>query len=223
MHPTRLSRGPGLAGNARTGFTAGGLGGVDRTISFLYRDASPFRYSGPLETYEGRDGKPVEVWRPVPRAYECPNLVYSFGDWFVGVRTCQGQLSESEKAEWARSLIGHQTEDGFLILDAVPPLVLQRTGGHEGPELTLTRGNIHFIEFEPGRCDPDDIPDEGDIRSMDDGTRVSFSVDIHGEWLATWCEDGLMEIQIDYATEDFAEAAAEGLRVREISLADEGS
>lgn len=41
-----------------------------------------------------------------------------------------------------------------------------------------------------------------------------------GQWLATWCEDGLMDIQIDYATQEFAEAAAKGLRVREISLAD---
>lgn len=212
----------GLRGMSAQVFTAGGLGRVDRTINFLYGDASYFRYSGPLETYEGHDGEPVEVWKPAPRTYECPNLVYRFGDWFVGVRTCQGQLSESEKNEWARSLIGHRTEDGFLVLDAVPRLVLQRTGRHEGPELILTRGNTHFIEFEPGRCDPDDVPDEGDIRTMDDGTLVSFSVDVHGQWLATWCEDGLMVIQIDYATQDFAEAAAEGLRVRGISLV-EGS
>jgi sugar lactone lactonase YvrE len=209
----------GLQGMRAQAFTAGGLRGVDRTINFLYGDASAFRYSAPIETYEGHDGKPVEVWEPAPRTYLCANLVYSFGDWFVGVRTCQDELSESEKAEWARTLIGRQTEDGFLVLDAVPPLVLQRTGGHEGPELILTRGNTHFIEFEPGRCDPDDIPDEGDIRTMDDGTQVSFSVDVRGQWLATWCEDGLMTIQIDYATEDFAEAAAEGLRVRAISLA----
>ncbi|MPZ92725.1 MAG: hypothetical protein GEU68_14080 [Actinobacteria bacterium] len=213
----------GLQGMRAQVFTAGGLGGVDRTINFLYGDASFLRYSGPLETYKGRDVEPVEVWKPAPRSYECPNLVYSFGDWFVGVRTCQDELSESEKAEWARSLNGYQSEDGFLVLDAVPPLVLQRTGGHEGPELILTRGNTQFIEFEPGRCDPDDVPDEGDIRTMDDGTRVSFSVDVHEQWLATWCEDGLMTIQIDYATEDFAEAAAEGLRVRGISLANAGS
>lgn len=207
-------------------FTAGGLEGVDRTINFLYGDASSFRYSGPLEKYEGHDGQPVEVWKPAPRTYECPNLVYGFGDWYVGVRTCQGELSDAEKADWAQSLIGRQTEDGFLVLDVVSPLVLQRTGGHEGPELMLFDGGAShpMIEFEPGRCDPDDVPDEGDIRTMGDGTEVSFSriedgrSGIENDWFATWCEGGLLSIQVGYATENFAEAAAEGLRARDVLL-----
>jgi Tol biopolymer transport system component len=209
-------------------FTAGGLEGVDRTINFLYGDPSSLRHSGPTETYGGHDGQPVEVWKPAPRTYGCPNLVYRFGDWFVGVRTCQGELSESEKADWARSLVGHQTEDGFLVLEAVPPLVLQRTGGHEGPELMLFGDGAHhpMIEFEPGRCDPDDVPDEGDIRTMGDGTEVSFSriedgrSGIENDWFATWCEDGLMSIQVGYATENFAKSAAESPRARDILLAD---
>ena len=125
---------------------------IGRTTSYTEtppRSAIP----GRLETYEGHDGQPVQVWKPAPRTYLCPNLVYQFGDWYVGVRTCQGELSGSEKADWARSLIGRQTEDGFLVLNAVSPLVLQRTGGHEGPELMLFGdGARHpMIEFEPGR------------------------------------------------------------------------
>jgi hypothetical protein len=215
-------------------FTAGGLGGVDRTIDFLYRDASSFKHEGPLETYDGHEGQPVEVWKPAPRTYGCPNLVYRFGNWYVGVRTCQGQLSDSEKAEWARSLIGHQTDDDFLVLDALPPLVLVGAGGHEGPEVMLYDPNsFHpMIRFKPGRCDPEKPP-EGDIRTMDDRTKVSFSRIGHkpgqvedsdsgneDDWFADWCEDGLMRIQVGYATQDFAEAAAEGLRATGTVLAE---
>jgi hypothetical protein len=150
----------------------------------------------------------------------------------VGVRTCQGELTDSEKAEWARSLIGRESSDGFLVLDAVPPLVLVAAGGHEGPEVMLYDPNdFHpMISFEPGRCDPEKPPD-GDVRTMDDGTRVSFNRigrepgDVEGggnkeDWFVTWCEDGLMGVQVGYASQDFAESAALGLRARSIRLAD---
>lgn len=34
-------------------YTAGGLGGVDRTMNFRYREPAAFTHDGPLETYEG--------------------------------------------------------------------------------------------------------------------------------------------------------------------------
>jgi hypothetical protein len=60
---------------------------------------------------------------------------------------------------------------------------------------------------------------------MDDGTKVSFSriedgrSGIENDWFADWCEDGLMRIQVGYSNQDFATAAAAGLRARGISLA----
>lgn len=206
-------------------YTSAGLGGVDRTINFRYGDARGFVHEGPLETYEGYDGESVEVWKGPPGYWECPNLVFRFDDWFVGVRTCQLELSTSEKETWARSLRGQVTDDGFLILSATEPLQLQQTGGHEGPELILGRDHTNGIELEPGECDPAKLPDEGDIRTMEDGTRVSFSriggaeSKIDHNWYATWCEDGLMRVQVSYAYEDFAVASAESFRMREIVLA----
>lgn len=204
-------------------YTAGGLKRVDRTISFTYGDGGILTHEGPLETYEGYDGDPVEVWRGSAGDWECPNLVYGFGQWFVGVRTCQRDLSRAEKETWARSLVGRITDDGFLVLSAKGPLVLQETGGHEGPELILASGRANAIELEPGECNPEEIPDDGDIRTMPDGTRVSFSHiesgKIEYDWLATWCEDGLMRVQVSYAYEQFAEAAARGFRMREVVLA----
>lgn len=207
-------------------YTAGGLRGVDRTMSFRYGEPAGFVHEGPLETYEGYNGQPVEVWEGTPGDWECPNLVFRFEDWYVGVRTCQGELSAREKELWARSLRGHVAEEGFLVLSAEPPLILQETGGHEGPEMILGIDRANWIELEPGRCDPADLPDEGDIRTMDDGTRVSFSriedgnSRIEYDWFVTWCEDGLMLVQVSYAYEDFALAAAQGFRMRNITLAE---
>lgn len=207
-------------------YTSGGLGRVDRTMDFRYRDGSTFMHEGPLDVYEGADGSPVELWHPIPVfAYECPNLVFRFGPWFVGVRTCQDELSVPEMERWASLLTGEVTDTGFLVLSSTEPLRLQETGGHEGPELLLGKGRSNWIELEPGACDPARLPDEGDIRTMEDGTRVSFSriggknSEIKYNWFATWCEDGLVQVQVSEAYERFAEAAAEGFRMRNITLA----
>ncbi|HEX2296422.1 MAG TPA: hypothetical protein VHN37_14090 [Actinomycetota bacterium] len=205
-------------------YTAGGLGGVDRTMNFRYGEPAGFAHEGPLETYEGYNGRPVEVWKGTPGDWECPNLVFRFEDWYVGVRTCQRELSTHEKELWARSLRGDVTKEEFLVLSAEPPLTLQETGGHDGPELILGMDRANWVEFEPGKCDPGKIPDEGDVRTTSDGTRVSFSQLGNGDnsfdydWLVTWCEDGLMTVQIDHAYKQFAEAAAEGLRLRDVVL-----
>lgn len=208
-------------------YTAGGLGGVDRTIDFRYLDGSTFMHEGPLESYEGVDGSKVELWNPVPdMPAGCPNLVFRFGDWFVGVRTCQGKLSASEKETWAGSLQGNVTREGFLVLSSAPPLVLQETGGHEGPELILGQDRANWVELEPGECDPEKVANDGDIRIMPDGTRVSFNQIGGGnnsyeyDWFVSWCEDGLMGVQVAYAYKDFAQAAAEDFRLRNIVLAD---
>lgn len=207
-------------------FSAGGLGRVDRTMNFRYGEPAGLTHEGPLETYEGHGGHAVELWEGAPGHWECPNLVFRFGSWYVGVRSCQGDLSTRDKEQWARSLRGDVTEEGFLVLTAEPPLVLQKKGGRDGPELILGMGRADWIELEPGRCDPDQLPDEGDIRTMKDGTRVSFSriedgnSGVEYDWFATWCEDGSVLVQVSYAYEDFAVAAAEGFRMRDIALAE---
>lgn len=206
-------------------YTSGGLEGVDRTIDFQYGDGSVFMDEGPLESYRGFRAD-VEMWIPHPSlATNCPNLVYRFGEWFVGVRTCQSELGPDERKQWASSLEGRVTDDGFLVLSANDPLRLQETGGHEGPEMILGYERANWIELSPGECDRMSLPDEGDIRTMEDGTRVSFSriggadSKIEYNWYVEWCEDGLMRVQVSYAYKDFAEAASENFRLRDIVLA----
>lgn len=147
------------------------------------------------------------------------HLVYRFGDWWVAVRTFQDRLSDSERRLWARNVTGRQTIDGFLVLEAIPHLVLQEAGEHGGPEILLqAEGGSPFIRLFPGPCEPD--PGEGEeSRTMPDGTMATFS-HIGKDWFADWCEDGSMRIQVDYATREYAEAAAVRLRVRNVRLAD---
>jgi hypothetical protein len=194
-------------------------------MDFRYLNGSSFMYEGPLEAYEGDGGAPVEVWKGPPGDWECPNLVFRFGDWFVGVRTCQGELSESEKRDWARLLRGKVTSGGFLVLFATEPLVLTEAGGHEGPEIYLGMDRANWIQLQPGKCNPDNYASDGHIRIMPDGTRVSFNQledgnsKIEYDWFVSWCEDGLMRVQVEYAYEEFAKTAAASFRLREIVLA----
>jgi hypothetical protein len=59
------------------GFTSGGLGRIDRDLSWRFDDASQFKETGPLESYLGPNGEAVEVWEA--EFFGCPNLVFGFG------------------------------------------------------------------------------------------------------------------------------------------------
>lgn len=68
-------------------------------------------------------------------------------------------------------------------------------------------------------CDPDRPPSDENVRVMDDGQRVSFAR-IGRIRYADWCEDELFYIQIQSTDEAYVQAAAQGLRVRNVSLSD---
>lgn len=220
----------GVQGMSAQVFTAGGLGAVDRTMSFRSgRGGAAFMHEGPLDAYAGAGDSVVELWRP-HRGFpgRSPYLVYRFGGWSIGVRTGQPVLSRDERRAWARLLEGTVTPEGWLVLEARRPLVLQRAGGLGGPQLIFGDGPSNWIEIEPGRCDPQDLPRDGDARTMPDGTVVSFGRIADGafergdDWFVTWCEDGSATIQVSFAYEGFAEAAARGFRLREVVLAERG-
>jgi hypothetical protein len=205
------------------GEIAGGLGEVERSIYFRYGTDSQFKGSGPLASYQGHGGSTVEEWEPPPDSFDCPILVFGFGDWFVGVRTCYDELSSEEKAQWAGLLVGRQTEDGFLVLDAEQPLTIPEAGEHEGPDLWLQgsdRGSP-FITLRPGPCTLDEPARNQELRVMPDGQEVLIAR-IAGQvetWYANWCEDGMMYVGVDSRDQAYVEAAAEGLRIRNVTLA----
>ena len=44
-------------------------------------------------------------------------------------------MSEEDRALWATDFHGQDAKDGFLLLEAEPPLRLARAGEHAGPDL----------------------------------------------------------------------------------------
>jgi streptogramin lyase len=201
-------------------FTSGGLGEVDRTLAIRYAEERIYQmHTGPIETYQGYGGSSVEVWEGPPGEFPCPHLIFRFGNWFVAVRTCQPELSDAEKAEWARSLVGRVIDDGFLVLEARSPLVLREVGGHEGPEVLLAgEGGWPFVTLRPGPCTTDQPARNQELRVMPDGQEVLFAR-IGKMWDANWCEDGAMYVGVESPDRGYVEAAAEGLRIRDLSVA----
>jgi streptogramin lyase len=209
-----------------SGEIVGGLEEIDRAIYYRYGTGSLFKGSGPLASYEGHGGSTVEEWMPHADAFpfitDCSVLVFQFGDWFVGARTCDDQLSSEEKADWARLLVGRQTEDGFLVLDADPPLTIARLGEPEGPDLWLVGPQSSpFITLRPGPCRLSEPAKSQELQVMPDGQEVLIAR-LAGQvetWEANWCEDGAMYVGVQSPDRAYVEAAAEGLRIRNINLA----
>jgi hypothetical protein len=73
---------------------------------------------------------------PRPRS-----LVFAFGRWRLEVYDYAAgdpaAMTDEERRSFQRSLSGHETDDGFLVLEASPPLRLAAAGEHAGPQLEL--------------------------------------------------------------------------------------
>jgi hypothetical protein len=106
-------------------------------------------YDGPaaLAQYDGPAGT-VELWRGTG-GNASYYLVYRFQDWWL-LSPCRVGPSEgsAELALWAASLSGHQSPDGFLVVEGIPPLVVFSDGP---PELYLGGDGI-FVQLSVGTC-----------------------------------------------------------------------
>lgn len=103
-----------------------------------------FARSGPrLRRLPGADGGNVGLYPASDDNFLTPFLVFSFGPWRLGVAVYgSDQMVFDQEAEWARSLHGRVTSDGFLVLRATgrlhlePPGDLDMTGDTDaGPQL----------------------------------------------------------------------------------------
>ena len=47
-------------------------------------------------------------------------------------------MTDEARQTWATALLGSVTEEGFLVLDAQPPLRLAQAGEHAGPQLGIS-------------------------------------------------------------------------------------
>jgi len=141
------------------------------------------------------------------------------------VPICTSRLAPARN--WARCLASRMgtnvdlgNDDGCVLGRTSNSTATPRSGGVAGREVQYApECGWPFITITPRKCDPKRPPSDEDIRIMEHGQRVSFSrIAGHG-WYADWCGDGVMFIQVESPDRQYVEAAAQGLRVRDVSIA----
>jgi hypothetical protein len=152
-----------------------------------------------LRTYRGVNGQSAHLYGG-PAADKINYLVFQIGHWVVSIwdyppgDSRGAAMTEQQRKLWATHLRGHETSDGFLILDPLSPLTPVRTT--DGPDATLQFGtNGILILFR--QCQPDELSGPRDARGFvthayrDSGTwvcdpQVPLLVSVFGT--ATWQE-----------------------------------
>jgi hypothetical protein len=153
----------------------------------------------PLAVFEGVGGDPVALWSAKRWAEPKEILAFDFGEW-VAALFCEADPDEDADAlsVWARSLDGHPTRDGLLVLDPRPPVRFVR--GPYGPTVGLESGDDPhtLVELTVSGCAP--VP----IKLAPGGT-------------AEGCFQGGISV---YALGNpaFLTAVSEGLQVRNVTL-----
>jgi hypothetical protein len=158
----------------------------------------------PIREYEGVDGTLVPFMRD-EGADGTDYLAYGFGSWTVSVYDYPGGsagMTEEERSLWARSLTGHETKDGFLLLEARLPLRLARAGEYPSPMELWLGGPDGGVEIRP-------------VEKCSRKQRFERSAGY-----ASWCDpEARMYIGVQ-GDKEFVEALlAGGVRVRNVVLA----
>ncbi len=195
----------GLAQLGVTSDTVGllpGACGADPLIQPYDLKGEAYVGTEPLATFPSPSGVAAELWKGAPGFGEL-YLVFRFGGWMVLV-PCRGPLEEAKLAgaQWANLLQGRESEGGFLVLDALPPLHLSEVGDAPyGPELRFgTSGRL--VRLQAGR-----------------GCRSSEVVRQAG-W-ARWClgtNTASVIVTVQSDDEKFIEALEATLQARDIRL-----
>lgn len=129
------------------GLSIGGSGqvpgyGRDFDIRYAQVESLAEQYGWELlATYFDADGQPVPFYR-LP-GVSIDYLAFQFGPWavlvydYVDSRDGPRMTGEARQT-WATALLGSVTDDGFLVLDAQPPLRLAQAGEYAGPHLGIS-------------------------------------------------------------------------------------
>jgi hypothetical protein len=122
------------------------------TIADLFGDATP------ITTYTDAAGNPVPYYAVAQD--DLNYLAFQFGSWVVlAWDGGSEEFSEADRARFASLLDGHETDDGFLVLDPVAPMVVRGTDSPDGRFDGSTRGDaligILLGEGAKANCESD--------------------------------------------------------------------
>jgi hypothetical protein len=202
-----------------------GLGVWPRTSGALGKDSSTGRDllivhgiaeeltvgTAPVACYQGADGGQVELWRTRDRKVRFW-LLFRFGAWTVALwdGNAGRLLGHQDRAAWARSLVGRETEQGWLVLRSRRPL---RLGAEHEGDVQLQLGDLspRAVLLWPVQCQPRRRPDTTMIAGH------AVGLDVGREWFAGYClPNAPMRIHVHDSDGSFGRAVIQGLQVRNV-------
>ena len=186
---------------------------VGEVIDGNYREAEL------LADYDDGHGGTVGFWRLPPDGLY---LAFQFGSWTVLVYDYAdegAQMSDEDRALWATYFHGREAEDGFLLLEAEPPLRLAAAGEHAAPELGFWSRSGDFnpqISLFPGECAPYREGKGFDSIEVIHGLAVSRESDD----FAAWCVPrASMTVHVSQEPGDtFIDDVLAGLDIRNVNI-----
>lgn len=164
-----------------------------------------------LARYEGAGRTEVGFW-DVSWNDNAHYLGFQFGRWAVLVYdyVAAGAMTDSERASWAASFTGRESDEGFLLLEGSGPLRLAQAHEHAGPQLTFAAGEpTRDLTLFPGPCRP-----HRDQSRLVDGKLVQWS-----GGFADWCLSESMRIHAS-GSKDFIGTLVRDLAVRNVDVAE---
>jgi hypothetical protein len=183
-----------------------------RDLLILYGNAKGLTAGkAPVACYQGADRNQVELRRsqdPQVRFW----LLFRFGAWTVALwdGNAGRLMSHQDRALWARSLVGRETEGGWLVLRGKRPLRLGP--GHDG-DVQLQLGDLspRAVLLWPVRCEPRRRPGT----TMIGGHAVDLEVG--SGWFASYClPKAPMEVHVYDSDGSFGRTVIQVLQVRNV-------
>jgi hypothetical protein len=167
--------------------------------------------TAPVACYQGADGGQVELWQT--RDLEVRFwLLFRFGAWTVAMwdGNAGRLMGHQDRAVWARSLVGRETQGGWLVLRGKHPL---RLGAEHDGDVQLQLGDLspRAVLLWPVQCQPRQRPNT----TMIGGHAVDL--DVGSQWFASYClPKAPMEVHVYDSDGSFGRAVIEGLQVQRV-------
>lgn len=148
-------------------YSSGRSPGFDRDFFIRYGPVEEFagEYSWELlDTYLDGSGESVGFYR-IP-GDEVDYLAFQFERWLVLVYDYRlvasgPRMTDEDRVVWLKNFHGTVTDEGFLVLEATPPLTLAQEGDHAGPQLSL-HGSDGGLTLYLADCESTDEPERTD-------------------------------------------------------------
>jgi hypothetical protein len=195
--------------------TAGALekdAATGRDLLIVYDNAEGLRAGkAPVACYQGADRSQVELRQsqdPEVRFW----LLFRFGAWTVALwdGNAGRLMGHQDRALWARSLVGHETEGGWLVLRGKHPLQL---GAEHDGDVQLQLGDLspRAVLLWPVPCQPRRGPDTTMIAGH------AVDLEVGSQWFASYClPKAPMELHVYDSDGSFGRAVIEGLQVQRV-------